>query len=333
MDKKYIVWGILLIIIIGGIFFNRGASQSQSRQETVDLVVTDVGFNPIFYPIDNKKVLQPEDIQINIKTADYTQAELYTLASSDHPLVGVLSTINIGIAHNRGEEFKVLVPYYREIVGPGEMSVGQLIIMRGSDIKTAQDLYEKKVGIQGETDGSTIALKTVLKNKYNLDLSKINFAAYDSELMPELLSRRAIDAAMVDSDYILASDFDQNFTTLVDFGKDLQELYGVVPPVKFFVVKSELYEKDPQLYEKVVGFFRKNYEWSIDNIEEITRLEAVSSGEDYASLIKALDYQSRLDKLTRDDIKALEAIYQTAKEIGVIEEIPDVDKLFEVREN
>ena len=320
---------ILTVFIGGGLVIGLGSfKKADSGKKEVDLVVTGVGFNPIFYPLENEKVSQPENVQVNLKTADYTQAELFTLASFDQPLVGILSSVNVGKAYNHGEVFKVLAPYYREPVGPDGRSVGQLIVKKTSSVKKAEDLYGKKVGIQGETDGSTIALKTVLRNKYGLDLSKIDFAAYDSELMPELLAQEELDAVMFDSDYILASDFGENFRTLVDFGVGMEELYGVVPPVKFFVVKKELYDADPARYEAAVEFFRKNYEWSQEHMEEIVRLEAEDTGEDFDILLKAADYQSRLDELTLEDVRAMGAFYETAKEEGIIEKIPDLNTLF-----
>lgn len=294
----------------------------------VDLVITRVGFNPVFYPISKNIIPMPKGIKINIKTAGYSQAELFTLSTIDKPLIGILSNVNIGKAFNNGLEFKILAPYYREIPGPENMSMGQLVIKSNSSIKSPTDLYGKKVAIQGLADGSTIALKTVMKNKYSLELSKINFIAIDNEIMPHLLKSGQIDAAMFDSDYIISENFKKDYRTLIDFGMDLKKMYGSVPPAKFFVVKKGLYTKNPEKYNKVIDFFRKNYEWSRKNIKKICLWRASKTGEKFNDLVKKSNYEIRLDKLTKKDLPAIKEFYKTAFNEKIINKIPDIDKLF-----
>jgi len=332
MSRKRTTSIFLRILIIGGLFSLCFLPSAWSEIKEVDLIVTNVGFNPVFYPIDNKKVPLPAGIKVNLKTASHSQAELYTLATPNKPLVGILSNVNIGKAYTHGMIFKIIAPYYREIVGPDGRSMGQLVVAKDSAIKTPKDLYGRKVAIQGEADGSTIALKTVLKNNYNLDLSQINFVGLENEIMPELLRRGDIDAAMFESDYILTSRFDQMYRTLVDFGKDLKAMYGVVPPAKFFVVRKDLYDQDPELYEKTVQYFRDNYQWSLDHLEEICQLESAHTGEDYQIIMKHMVYESRLDSLTAKDVEAFQYFYQMAFEAGIIEQIPDLNVIFEIKE-
>jgi len=296
----------------------------------VDLVVTKIGFNPVFYPIENEKVPMPEGIEIRIIKAGYSQAELYSL-SSDHPMVGVLSNINVGRAYDYGMIYKVLAPYYREGPGPDGMTMGQLVGKKDSGINLLSDLYGKKVGIQGESDGSTIAMKTAMR-KMGVDLSQIEFVAVQSELVPALVTKGELDAAMFDSDYILTSDFDDEYETVMDFGKILYEIYGVVPPAKFFVVREDMYEDNPDLYDAVVQFFRDNLEWSNENIEEITKLQSQKTGDDYDFLILKSNYATRLDKITSKDVEAYEDFYETALQEGVIDNIPDLEKIFRVEE-
>ena len=326
--KKMLISFMLVCLTLSVILINMPAYTSDNpEKKRVDLVVTKVGFNPIFYPIDNNKVPMPEGIDIRMVTAGYTQAELYTL-STDHGIVGILSNVNIGKAYNGGLKYKVIAPYYREGLGPDGRTMGQLIVSKDSDLNTLEDLYGKRVGIQGEADGSTIAMKTAMKNKYDLDLSKIDFVAIESEMAPILVEKGEIDAAMFDSDYILSASFDENYRTLMDFGADLYELYGTVPPAKFFVVRSDFYEEDPELYESVVDFFRKNYQWSLDNIEMITREEAEKTGEDYDFMLLKSKYSTRLDSITEKDIAVYEEFYKTAQDEGVIEKVPDLEQIF-----
>lgn len=293
----------------------------------LNLVVTNVGFNPIFYPLEQGKVSKPDSVDINLVTTSYSQAELYTLATKGTPTVGVLSGVNIAMAYNNGQKFRVLAPYYREIVGPEGFSVGQVVTLKDSDINGPKDFEGKKIGIQGEADGSTLIMKTALK-KYNVNLSNIEFIGIDSENAPALLERGDLDAAMFDSDFIIASDFDAKYKTAFDFGKVMDDTYGIVPPAKFFVARASEYVKNPQIYNDAVDYFSKNYKWSRDHIEEITRLEAESSGDDYSFLLEKSGYESRLDTLLPSDKKAWNDILQTAYEEGVLDKIPDINVIF-----
>ncbi|NOQ55321.1 MAG: hypothetical protein GQ477_00785 [Nanohaloarchaea archaeon] len=329
--KNTIIILLLAVTLFVGINTLNSHLSNNSTEHQIDLVITNVGFNPIFYPIENNKIPMPKDITINIITAGYSQAELYTLAT-DNGIVGILSNVNIGKAYNNGLKYKIIAPYYREGLGPDGRTMGQLIIKKDSDINNLYDLYGKKIGIQGAADGSTIAMKTAMRYKYNLDLSKINFVAIESEMAPLLLQKGELDAAMFDSDYILSTDFNETFETLMDFGADLYELYGTVPPAKFFVVRADLYDEKPEVYESVIEYFKENYQWSLDNIEIITQLESDKSGDNYDTLILKTKYATRLDNITQKDLDAYEAFYETAIYSGVIEEIPNLNELFTIPE-
>jgi ABC-type taurine transport system substrate-binding protein len=332
MRKSFFIVFVLIILIFaeGFLIFNQSRQQKNrgTDKKTVDLVVTSVGFNPVFYPIKNNKIPQPEGTKVNLKTADYGGAQFYTLSSKNHPMVGILSSINLGITHNKGYNFTVLAPYYREIIGKDGRSMGQLVVKKNSSIKEPRDLYGKKIADTGKMGGSTIALKTVLKEKYQLDLNEIFFTSPNTNALPSLLEKGDVDAAMFDSDHILIPNFDEKYRTLVDFSKDMEELYGAIPPAKFFVVKKELYDQDPALYKKTVQFFKENYQWGVENINLIAEEEAHNSGKDYHEIIKHTQYESRLDDLKPEDLVALSALYKTAQEEKIIDEIPNMKELF-----
>jgi ABC-type nitrate/sulfonate/bicarbonate transport system substrate-binding protein len=327
MSKKYLATALIFLVAISAALFLLSPFQNNSRKK-IDLIVTAIGFNPVFYPIENKKVPMPDGIDIVLRPASYSQAELYTLSSPARPFIGILSSINLALARSKGLKFKILVPYYREIVGPDGQSMGQIVVTKNSAIKTPQDLYGKRVAVQGESDGSTIAFKTVLRKKYNLDLNKIHFLAIENALMPILLKKGDIDAAMFDSNYILSKNFSENFETLIDFGRDLQDLYGTVPPVKFFVVKESLYDADPSLYTKTIAFFRENYAWSKQHMDMICQLEAEKTGESISFLLKKSQYESRLDTLTANDLNVFQDFFETAYLEGILEQRISPSEIF-----
>jgi ABC-type nitrate/sulfonate/bicarbonate transport system substrate-binding protein len=323
---KYVIMALMLgILVLAGC---TNEPKIPDERPDLNLVVTGVGFNPIFYPLHEGKVPEPQSVNVKIVESSYNQAELYTLATKGTPTIGVLSGVNLAIAYNEGEKFKVLAPYYREIVGPKGFSVGQVVALKGSSINGPKDFYGKKIGIQGATDGSTLIMKTVLFKIYNLDLDRIEFIGIDSENAPALLEKGEIDAAMFDSDFIFASDFDSRYKTVLDFGKEMNEFYGTVPPAKFFVARYDEYQKNPEIYDDAIKYFRANYEWSQEHLEEITRLEAEESGDDYDFLLEKAKYEIRLDKMNYKDWFAWEAILGTAYSEGVLDYIVTTDTLF-----
>ena len=131
---------ILFIMILIEIFLScskKNDIQLQGKKE-ITVVLTNVGYNPIFYSIENKKVPMPEDIEVKLVPTNYSQAELYTL-SANKPIIGILSNVNIGKAYNAGLKYKILASYYREGLGPDGKTMGQLIVKKNSSIN-----YKKK---------------------------------------------------------------------------------------------------------------------------------------------------------------------------------------------
>ena len=304
-----------------------GLNATGDRIDDVDLVVTSIQFNGVLYPMKNDKVTSPEGINIDLKETDYNQGELYTLASKK-PTIGVLSNINVGKAYLQGEEFKVLTPYYREILGPDNKTMGQVVILKNNDITNPKQLEGKTVGIQGLADGSTIAFMTVLRQVYQVDLDKVNFEVVDSNMAPILLEEGKLDASMFDSDYILTEDFDTKYKTLVDFNKQMYYWYGTVPPASFFVVKKEFYDSDPRTFNKIIDYFTEAYSWYKDNAEEVSRMESEQSGTSYELTLLKSQYEERAGHVTGRDIAAYHDFYETAVMRGVIDEVPDLNKIF-----
>ncbi len=293
----------------------------------VELVVTSVEFNGVLYPLENDIIPEPEGVDINLRTADYSEAELFTLASNE-PTIGVLSNINVGRAFTEGEIYKVLTPYYREIVGPNGDTMGKVVTMLDSNIMTPKDLEGKRVGIQGEADGSSIAFMTALKKIYQVDLDTIEFIAVESNMAPLMLQEGNLDASMFDSDYIITEGFSESYKVVIDFNREMYDFYGTVPPASFFVVKKEFYDEDPALYNRIIDFFTENYQWYKDNVEEVSQLEADASGDSYETIRLKADYEERAGKVTEKDIGAFYGFYEIAKERGVIDFIPDLNELF-----
>ena len=300
--------------------------QQVVEDKEIDLVVTSVKFNGVLYPLQEGKVPEPEGINVNIKTAGYFQSTLHSLASNK-PTIGILSNIEIGIAQENGEEFKVLTPYYREIVGPDGTTMGQVVAKKGSNL-LPENFEGKRIGIQGESDGSTIAMMNILRKAYQVDLSKVEFVVVESNMAPILVNEGKLDAAMFDSDYILTDSFSQHYETVLDFNKESYEFYGTVPPASFFVVKKSLYDMDPNSYNKVITYFSECYNWYRDNVEEVSRMEAEDEGESYELVLLKSKYEERAGNLIERDVSAFNDFYETAKLRGLIQEVPNVYDLF-----
>ena len=330
--KKYIMilCAILIVSMLTACDSNIGKDDlgyNNKEKLNIDLVVTSIQFNGVLYPLQNGKVKEPDNVDIDIKETDYNQGELFTLASKK-PTIGILSNINVGKAYLKGEEYKVLAPYYREIVGPNNMTMGQVATLKNSDIESPRDLEGKTVGIQGVADGSTIAFMTALRKAYQVDLDKVNFEVVDSNMAPILLQEGKLDATMLDSDYILTDDFSNTYKTVIDFNKEMYKRYGTVPPASFFVVKKDFYDQNPNAYDSVIDYFTDAYKWYQDNAEEVSRMESEADGSSYELTLLKSQYEQRAGKVTEQDVAAYNDFYKTAKLRGVISDVPDLNKIF-----
>ena len=326
---------VLSINVATGALTNENQPATQD-DEKVKIVASElVGFEPMHYAISHRKVPEPEGLHIELETASMTMAELHT-RSTNEPVVGILSNIRLGKAYNEGKEFKVLAPWYREGMGADNITVGQLISMKDSNISEPKDLEGKKVGLQGLAGGSATAAMTALREE-GVNISKIEFVGVDENTGPLLLKEGRIAAAQVDSSVIVQEDFDKKYKTAIDFGKVLHEEYGAVPPSQYVVVRKDHYERNPEKYDKAVQWLRANYEWADNHKREISETrsnmeEGEAAGKPVELLMKKFTYFSRIGNLTEEDVDVMQAYYETAKHQGTIEEIPDLDKVFEVED-
>jgi NitT/TauT family transport system substrate-binding protein len=324
---------ILSLTLVSSIVLDSQQEQGQDAEKVKVVASELVGFEPMHYSITHRKVPEPEGINIELETASMTMAELHT-RSTNEPVIGILSNIRLGKAYNEGKEFEVLAPWYREGMGAENMTVGQLISMKDSNISKPEDLEGRKVGLQGLAGGSATAAMTALRVE-GVNISKIEFVGVDAETGPMLLKEGRLAAAQVDSSVIVQEDFDDKYKTAIDFGKVLHEEYGAVPPSQYVVVRKEHYEQNPEKYDKAVQWLRANYEWADNHKREISEKrsnmeEGEASGKPVDLLIKKFTYFSRIGEMTEEDVDVMEAYYETAKQKGTIEEIPDLDKVFEV---
>ena len=316
-----------------------GGFQDESKpaeDEKVKIVASElVGFEPMNYAISHHKVAEPEGVNIQLETASMTMAELHT-RSTDEPVIGILSNVRLGKAYNQGKEFEVLAPWYREGMGADNMTVGQLIAMKDSNISEPEDLEGKKVGLQGLAGGSATAAMTALREE-GVNISKIEFVGVNEETGPILLEEGQIAAAQVDSSVIVSPDFGEKYKTAIDFGKVLHQEYGAVPPSQYVVVREKYYDENPEKYDKAVQWLRDNYEWARDNKRQISEKrsnmeEGEAAGKPVDLLMKKFTYFSRIGNLTQEDVNVMQAYFETAEEQGTIEKVPDLDKVFEVNE-
>lgn len=334
--RNEIVLTSIILLLSGALAVNSiSGTQTQNPQDqNVKVVASElVGFEPMSYAISHRKVPEPENLNIELKTASFTAASLNTLTTNE-PVLGVVSNTRLVKAYNNDKEFEVMAPWYREgVCGFKEMSVGQLVTAKDSNIEEPEDLYGKKVGlIGGRTGGSAMALQTALRSQ-GVNLSRIEFKGVTSENAPILVREGKLAASMFDSSYIVSPDFDQKYRTVIDFGETLNDTYGAVPPSQFVVVREKYYEENPEKYEKATQWLRDNFEWARNNMEEISEIRSQGEGEAAGKPVDLLMNKStcfsRIGEFNQNDKEVLQNYYSTAKEVGAINSIPDIDKVFD----
>ena len=322
----------VIIILLGSIASGSLGTPDEEPDEKVKIVASElVGFEPMLYAINHRKVPVPEDLNIELETASMTMAELNT-RTTDEPVIGILSNVRLGKAYNNGQKFRVLAPWYREGLGEDNKTVGQLVTSKDSNITEPEDLEGRKVGLQGLAGGSATAAMTALRLK-GVNLSKVNFVGVDEQTGPVLVQKGELAAAQVDSSIIIQENFNKTYRTAIDFGKVLHEEFGAVPPSQFVVVREKHYRQNPEKYDKAVQWLRDNYEWARNHKRQISEKrsqmeEGEASGKPLDLLMKKFSYFSRIGNMTEEDLDVLEAYYRTAKQQGTIEKMPDLEEVF-----
>lgn len=164
--------------------------------------------NPIGFDVDVAKKIA-DNLGVKLEFKDYEFDNLFTLVKNGE-IDLVLSSITI--TEERQKEMLFSIPYF---------SGGQAMVTKfeNKDIKSINDISNKKVGVQEGTTGNDLALKYTV--------AKSVFPFKDSKEMIDAINKNKIDLFIVD--YIEAIGIQKQDRSLKIAGDPLtQEFYGVV---------------------------------------------------------------------------------------------------------
>lgn len=226
--KKVTKLGLILMLGLAMILSACGASETGSGDSGGDekktlRLVTDAAYSPMEY-MDGDKVVG-FDIDLAKAVAEEAGYELKIEHVGWEPLFVEIDGKNadvaissITITDDRKQTYDFSVPYY--------LSTNEILVPKGSDIKSGEDLKDKVVAVQKDTTGHEIA-ESILGDKNS------NIKPFETTpiAIQELLSNGAA-AVIADKpvvDEYVKNNSDKNLEVIMDDSFDA-EFYGLLFP-------------------------------------------------------------------------------------------------------
>ncbi|MGG3739101.1 basic amino acid ABC transporter substrate-binding protein [Aeribacillus pallidus] len=231
--KKGVLLGIIMMMVFALIGCGQASSDQASGGDVQKVVVaTDAAFAPFEY------MEKGEIVGFDIDFLDAVMAEAgleYDLKNIGwDPLFAAvqgkevdMAISGITINDKRKQTYDFSVPYFQ--------STHMILVPEGSDIKNANDLIGKKVGVQNGTTGQAAVEKLLGEENENIKKFENNVVA-----IMELLNG-GVDAVVTDNTVVneyLKNNPDKNLVGIEDPTNFESEFYGLM-----FPKGSELKEK------------------------------------------------------------------------------------------
>ncbi|WP_442597900.1 basic amino acid ABC transporter substrate-binding protein [Neobacillus sp. D3-1R] len=230
-----------------------GKNGSGDESKKTIRVVTDAAYAPFEY-MDKDKIVgfDADFIKAVAKEAGY-QMELVHVGWDPIfvEIEGKLADVaisSITINDERKQSYDFSLPYF--------LSTNKILVPKGSDIKSAEDLKDKVVAVQNGTTGQEVVEALLGKNNKNIKKFENNNLA-----ILELTSGGA-DAVVADNGVVeayAANNPDQKLEVLTDSGTFSAEFYGLMFP-KGSELKADFDKAIKKVFED--GTYTKIYkEW------------------------------------------------------------------------
>jgi chorismate dehydratase len=215
------------------------------------------------------------------------------------------------IEYARHHKSLVLFPEFT-VSSDGE--VKSILLMSRSPI---EDLSGKKVALTTTSATSQVLVKLILSRGYNIEPEYIACKPDLGNMLAEA------EAALLIGDIALRHYLDRQGLYLYDLGAEWKKLTGKKMVYAVWAVSRRFAESQQALNEHVFELFKKSMDYSMEHLPEIA--EYAARWEPFSPFFLMDYFRSLRFTFDKEYQEGLLHFYNLAKEIGAIEEVPELE--------
>ena len=309
MNKKLLSVLLSSAIVAGALVGCGGKSESSdSKKMKVGTLESVQTMQPFFY---NEFSDESESLEVStFKGYDETK-EAVISGKLDMGSINIVSAIK---AAEKGESIKIIA---------GISNGGyELVVKNDSEIENVEDLKGKTIGYYPESI-EYVKLSSKLKEN-GIDIKKdVKFKEMDLSNMPKELNTGNIDAFCSEEPYTSVAVEDGYGKVIKYDSNDMFSLNTVL------IATEKNINKNPEKMRELMDKHVKSTNHLIMSREEWIN-KSVEFGMDKKYLEKSIDNIEPSIDITPEMIEEVKKLAEEMKEIGMIDNIPNIDNMFEL---
>lgn len=289
--------------------------------------LADPALEGILYAIKSGKVTSDK---IEIEASALQIPALISSTPTKKYDVVMNAVMAIPFAKRRGLELVVLSTALRS--AQGRLGAG-IWVKKDSPYQSLADLKGKKMGSYSLRATGTTWIRIALWRKHgvnvayeNGDYSWVEMPA--PALLPALETGR-IDAATLIHSQAFKAQGSGDYRTLALTNQDIRELYNIDSVAAVNVSYPDKLKARPEAFKEFNRMLHESVQYALENTDEVGAAIASGSAKITPDYFKAWlnDYSYFPGAISVEDRKAMTTVWEQAKEMGILKEVPDVNSV------
>jgi ABC-type nitrate/sulfonate/bicarbonate transport system substrate-binding protein len=201
-----------------------------------------------------------------------------------------------------------------------------IFVRKDGPIKKPEDLLGQTLGSH---QGPHAIHRYLLRHRYGLDDSKLNWQSHRQEELIEILKAGKIDAVVLLDQFFFFGEEDPELRCLYTDGEIWRELHGFSEMIKHMIgAREELLRDHPGIKEQLLRAFRASFSWSEEHLPEIADEFLKRYGGDKQALLASARYPRIEFTMTEQEQKLADAEMDMMVEVGWLPHKAPIASLF-----
>lgn len=302
-----------------------GATAAQAKEKVTYAYLADPAIEGVLYAIKQGKVTS-DLIEIDA-SALQIPALISSTPTKQYDVI-FNAVMAIPFAKKRGLELVVLSTALR--AGKGGLGAG-IWVKDDSPYKTMADLKGKKIGSYSLRATGTTWIRIALMKKHDVNVSykggDMNWVQLPAPTLLTALQAGQVDAATLIHSQAYKARTEGGFRTLAWTNQDNRELFGVETVSAVNVTYPEKLAARPEAFKEFNRMMKETVAYALANTDAVGEAISKQTARITPAYFKAWmqDYSYFPGVLSDDDAKAMTTVWENAKEMGILDEVPNVE--------
>ncbi len=317
----------ILLGVLAATAFMTAVSAVQAKEKITYAYLADPALEGILYAIKTGKV-KSDTIEIEASALQIPALISSTPAKKYDVIVNAVMAIPF--AQRRGLDLVVLSSALRS--AKGRLGAG-IWVKKDSPYKTLADLKGKKIGSYSLRATGTTWIRIALWKKHGINVSyeggDFSWVQIPAPALLSALESDRVDAATLIHSQAYKAKASGNYRVLAWTNQDIKELFGIDTLSAVNVTYPEKLKARPEAFKEFNRMLLELVKYALANTDEVGAAIAESTAKVTPDYFKAwlADYTYFPAVISDEDKKAMTTVWTMSKEMGILKEVPDVEKV------